>query len=143
MNASVLDATTVYALVDQRVGSASDGIIEAIYVDPQLVTDVQTRQQQTQSDGQQWNVLEFPVTSWLRMPAELTMLGVVYEGDDDGIRPLHLYAQECLAQLKVRELSVEEQIRLMTGELSGQTSSKKDYWWEVCPVLQSCLPAGS
>ena len=43
MNASVLDVTTVYALVDQRVGSTSDGISEAIYVDPQLATDVQTR----------------------------------------------------------------------------------------------------
>lgn len=71
------------------------------------------------------------------------MLFVVYEGDDDGIRPMQLYAQESLAQLKVRELNVEEQIRLITGELSGQTLSKKDYWSEVCPVLQSCLPAAS
>ena len=143
MHALVLDSTTVFALVDQPVGSASDGIIDAIYVDPQLATDVQTRKQQTQSEEQQWNVLEFPVTSLLCMPAELTMLFVVYEGDDDGIRPVHLYAQESLAQLKVRALNVEEHIRLITGELSGQASSKKDYWWEVCPVLQSCLPAAA
>ncbi len=136
MNGVVLDATTVYALVDQRVGSASDGIIHTIYVDPHLANDVQMRKQQSQSDGQQGNVLECPVTSLLRMPAELTMLFVVYEQDDDGIRPVQLYAQESLAQWKVRELDVEEQIRLITDELSGQTSSKKDYWWEVCPLRQ-------
>lgn len=142
MNTAVLDSTTVYALVDQRVGSACDGIIEAIYVDAQLANDVQSRKQQTQSDEQQWNVLEFAVTSLLPMSAEFTKLFVVYEGDDDGIRPVQLYAQESLAQLKLRELNVREQIRLSTGELSGQALSKNTYWWEVCPVRQSCLPAG-
>jgi hypothetical protein len=133
-----MEYAEVYAVVDQRVGSKCDGIIDAIYVDPQLANDALARKQQmaTQSDDQQWGVLEYSVTSLLRVPAELTMLCVVYEGDDVGIRPVQLYAQESLAQLRVRELDVEEQIRLMTDELSGQSSSKKDYWWEVCPVLQ-------
>ena len=58
MNASVLDVTTVYALVDQRVGSTSDGIIEAIYVDPQLATDVRlanSRSSRMSNSGMYWN----------------------------------------------------------------------------------------
>lgn len=129
----------MYAVVDQRVGSLRDGIIDAIYVDVSLEHDVLARKQQvsSQSDEQQWTVLEFPVTSLLRVSTELTMVFVVYECDDRSIRPVQLYAQQSLAQWKVRELDVEEQIRLIAGELSGQVSSfKKDYWWEVCPVLQ-------
>lgn len=122
MKTSVMDYAEVYAVVDQRVGSLRDGIIDSIYVDVSLAHDVLARKQQvsSQSDQQQWNVLEFPVTSLLRVPTELTMVSVVYECDDRGIRPVQLYAQQSLAQWKVRELDVEEQIRLITGELSGQ-----------------------
>lgn len=138
MKTSVVEYAEVYAVVDQRVGSSCDGIIDAIYVDTHLANDILARKQQmaTRSDEQQWGVLAYLVTSLLRVPTELTMLIVVYEGDDVGIRPVQLYAQESLAQGKVRELDVEEQIRLITDELSGQSSSKKRYWWEVCPLLQ-------
>jgi len=63
------------------------------------------------------------------------MLFVVYESDEDGIRPLHLYASERLAQRKVHECQSDDQIRRLTDELSGQINSPKSYWWECCPVL--------
>jgi hypothetical protein len=53
------------------------------------------------------------------------MLVVVYESDEDGIRPLHLYASERLAQRNVHECQSDDQIRRLTDELSGQINSPK------------------
>ncbi|MDK2741709.1 MAG: hypothetical protein NDI90_02265 [Nitrospira sp. BO4] len=145
MRTSVEEFTDVYAVLDQCVGSSRDGIISAVYVDAHLAHEslAQVQSRQNQMCDQQWSVVEFPVTSLLSIPSTLTMLCVVYEGDEQGIRPLHLYAQERLAQLRVRELDIKEQLRLLEMQLlpstdacRGAGSHKKSYWWELCPLVQ-------
>lgn len=74
-------------------------------------------------------------TSVIRVPTCLHTLCVVYESDYHEIRPVYVSHRERLAQVKVRELDVEMQIRLLTNELSGQAGCPAHYWWECCPVV--------
>ena len=137
MQTSVMECAEVFAVIDRREGLAQNGIIESVFAsEPLAATYAAQKQQASVADEQWWDVLPMVVTSLLHLPSRLSLLFVVYESDRQGIRPVQLYAQESLAQWKVRELDVEEQIRVLTGELSGQTVSKKDYWWEVCSVIQ-------
>lgn len=137
MQRSVMESTVVYAVINQQLGSSTDGLITAVFADPDAADSHVTRllHSPSESHDRVWRVSELPVRSLLEVSESLQMLFVVYESDEDGIRPLHLYASERLAQRKVHESQSDDQIRRLTDELSGQIHPPKAYWWECCPVL--------
>lgn len=137
MNTSVVEQAMVYAVMDGTVRSDRDGIIDAVCLNRAVAESVLCEKARVQEtyDSRIWRVLEYPVTSLISVPVDLRMLFVVYECDDDGVRPVYLTHRERLAQLKVRELDIDAQIRLLTDELTGQTGTRPQYWWECCPVL--------
>jgi len=140
MNSMVMDAvmeqTRVFVVLDQTLEMSGYGLITAIVTDRQQAESYVSQKRVEASGSEQvWSVLEFPVRSLLELSSSLSMLFVVYESELDGIRPVHLYASERLAQCKVSELESSDQLRRLTEELSGQWSAPRSYWWECCPVI--------
>jgi hypothetical protein len=141
MKRSIMESTAVYAVIDQQLGSSTDGLIAAVFADPDAADSHVLRLLHSPSDAHDrvWRVSELPVRSLLDVSDDRRMLFVVYESDEEGIRPLHLYASERLAQRKVQECQSHDQIRRLTDELSGHAISPKSYWWECCPVMRQQL----
>lgn len=113
---SVIESTVVHAVIDQQLGSSTDGLIAALYVDVHAAEWHVSQQigQGSRSEDRVWRIAALRVRSVLDLSADVTMLFVVYESDADGIRPLHLYASERLAQCKVQECQSSDQLRRLT-----------------------------
>ncbi len=137
MKTSIVERAVVYAVIDGTAHSDRDGLIQAICPD-RIVADRYLSDQmilQEMNGARCWRVVEFSIASLIAVPVDLQMLYVVYESDDDGVRPVYLTHRERLAQMKFRELDVDAQIRLLNHELTGQIGSRTRYWWERCPVV--------